>query len=221
MAAKLKKDIDFNVEIGLKDGEEWSAEKLGQVKALAKELHSKRTPEQILKNQILGIQYRMEEYAEADEKRIAKPIPLEAFLHAYLNTLDISFRKFATSIGTNDANLKKYISGERKFNSDLARKFGHFFHTSPLTWMKVYQLNDLVKLRTERVGNRYDKYDFMKVVGLAATTGMAAGHAASIMISESDAVYGKAAAASSGRFSRSGVTSKGESVSRKVVSRKK
>lgn len=221
MAEKLKKDIDFKFEIGLPDGEEWSAEKIAHVKALAKELHAKRTPEQILKNEILGIQYRMEEYSEADEKRITKPIPLETFLQAYLTTLGISFRKFAISIGTNDANLKKYISGERKFNPDLARKFGHFFHTSPLTWMKVYQLNDLVKLRTERVGKRYDKYDYMKVAGVVAASAMVT-HAASTKVAESTAVYAKVAAASSGRFSRGGgVTSKGTSVAREVASRRK
>lgn len=105
-AIKTKKDIDFKVEIGLKDGQEWSADKLARTKALVKELAAKRSPERVLKNEILAIQYRMEEYAELDEKRISKPVPLEHFLQAYLSTLDISFRKFATAIETNDANLK-------------------------------------------------------------------------------------------------------------------
>ena len=105
----------------------------------------------------------MEAYAGTDEREIEKPIPLEGFLNAYLTALDISFRRFATAIEINDANLKKYISGERKFNTDLAKRFGRFFHSSPVTWMKVYQLNDLVQLRKERVERRYDKYDFLKV----------------------------------------------------------
>lgn len=166
MAEKTKKDTRFAVEIGLAGGAEWSAEKLANTKALVKTLAAKRSPERVLRNELLAIQYKMEEYAETDEKLITKPIPLENFLNAYLEALGISFRKFATAIDSNDANLKKYISGERKFNTDLARKFGSFFHTSPVTWMKVYQLNDLIKLRREKVARRYDKYDFRKVVAV-------------------------------------------------------
>lgn len=163
-ATKAKEEIDFSVEIGLKDGQEWSVEKLASTKKLIKDLAAKRSPERSLRNEFLAIQYKMEEYAETDENRITKPIPLDFFLHNYLTTLNISFRKFAIAIDMNDANLKKYIGGERKFNPDLARKFGRFFHTSPITWMKVYQLNDLIKLRTEKIDKRYDKYDFRKVV---------------------------------------------------------
>ncbi|MEO6548185.1 MAG: hypothetical protein ABIN94_09305 [Ferruginibacter sp.] len=92
----------------------------------------------------------------------------ETFLQAYLTALNISFRTFATAIETNDANLKKYLSGERKFNADLARKFGHFFHGSPVIWMKVNQLNDLLELQAEKVDNRYDRYDFMKHISTTA-----------------------------------------------------
>ncbi len=165
---KTVKENDFNVEIGLKDGQEWSADKLTQTKKLIKELAAKRSPERLLKNEFLAIQYKMEEYAEANEKHITKSIPLETFLHEYLETLNISFRKFAIAIDMNDANLKKYITGERKFNPDLARKFGRFFHISPITWMKVYQLNDLIKLRTEKIEKRYDKYDFRKVAQVSS-----------------------------------------------------
>jgi antitoxin HigA-1 len=169
MAAKQKAAADFRVEIGLKDGTEWSAEKIAQIKAMAKELHANRSAEQILKNEVLSIRYQMEAYADADEKQISRPVSLVTFLQAYLSVMGLSFRKFATAIEMNDANLKKYISGERKFNADLAKKFGRFFHTSPLTWMKVYQLNDLIQLRSERVEKRYDKYDFMKVAHLGGT----------------------------------------------------
>ncbi len=128
-----KKEIDFNVEIGLKDGQEWSADKLAHTKKLIKDMGAKRSPERLLKNEFLAIQYKMEEYAEADEKHITKSIPLETFLNEYLTALNISFRKFAIALDMNDANLKKYIAGERKFNPDIARKFGRFFHTSPIT----------------------------------------------------------------------------------------
>ena len=165
---KTKKEIDFNVEIGLKDGQEWNAEKLSKTKKLIKDLAAKRSPERVLKNELLAIQYKMEEYTEADEKSIIKPIPLKTFLQEYLTALNISLRKFAIAIDMNDSNLKKYISGDRKFNADLARKFGRFFHTSPTTWMKVQQIDDLIKLRTEKIDERYYKYDFTKVVQVSS-----------------------------------------------------
>ena len=160
---KAKKEIDFNVEIGLNAGQEWNAEKLSKTKKLIKDLAAKRSPERVLKNELLAIQYKMEEYTEADEKSIIKPIPLKTFLQEYLTALNISLRKFAIAIDMNDSNLK-YISGDRKFNADIARKFGRFFHTSPTTWMKVQQIDDLIKLRTEKIDERYYKYDFTKVV---------------------------------------------------------
>ena len=165
---KAKKEIDFNVEIGLKDGQEWNAEKLSKTKKLIKDLAAKRSPERVLKNELLAIQYKMEEYTEADEKSIIKPIPLKTFLQEYLTALNISLRKFAIAIDMNDSNLKKYISGDRKFNADIARKFGRFFHTSPTTWMKVQQIDDLIKLRTEKIDERYYKYDFTKVVQVSS-----------------------------------------------------
>lgn len=165
---KAKKEIDFNVEIGLNDGQEWNAEKLSKTKKLIKDLAAKRSPERVLKNELLAIQYKMEEYTEADEKSIIKPIPLKTFLQEYLTALNISLRKFAIAIDINDSNLKKYISGDRKFNADIARKFGRFFHTSPTTWMKVQQIDDLIKLRTEKIDERYYKYDFTKVVQVSS-----------------------------------------------------
>ncbi len=160
---KTKNDRKYKVQIGLPEGEEWSAEKLAAVKAHAKQVAASRSPEQVMRNRYLSVKYRMEAYAATNEQEIRKTIPLETFLKEYLDVLNIPFRKFAVAIDMNDSNLKKYLSGERKFNADLARRFGRFFHTSPVTWMKVYQLNDLVELLKEPEAKEYKKYDVVKL----------------------------------------------------------
>jgi addiction module HigA family antidote len=162
---KKNKDNDFKVEIGLNDAREWSDEKLARVKAFIKDESNKRTPERRLKNEILSIRYQMEEYLENNVIDSRHRLTLETFLNSYLKILNLTLRKFATSIDTTDANLKKYISGERKFNIDLAMKFAHFFHTTPDLWLKVQIKNELDKLNQERKQmKKYKKYDYEKVL---------------------------------------------------------
>jgi len=71
------------------------------------------------------------------------------------------------SIDTTDANLKKYLSGERKFSHDLAFKFSNFFHTTPDLWLKVNIKNELLILKKEKKqATKYKKYDYEKVFAL-------------------------------------------------------
>lgn len=162
---KKNKAVDFKVEIGLPEGHAWSDSKLADMKALIKKESAKRSPEQRLKNELLAIQYQMEEYIEESDERNKKQYDIDSFLSAYLSTLNLNFKKFALSIDTTDGNLKKYLSGKRKFNTDLAMKFGNFFHTSPDLWLKVQLKNELIALKKEQKQvSRYKKYDYKKVV---------------------------------------------------------
>jgi len=165
--ASVKKNMtsDFDVKIGLPEGKSWSASKLAAMKALIKKEAAKRSPERKLKNELLGIKYQMEEYIENMDSIEPKLQGIDTFLNAYLSTLNLQFKQFAVFIDTTDGNLKKYLSGQRKFNTDLAMKFGCFFHTSPDLWLKVQLKNELIALRREhRQVARYKKYDYTKVV---------------------------------------------------------
>jgi antitoxin HigA-1 len=162
---KQKKANDFRMEIGLPEGQQWSAKDLERIKAHAKEIAAKRTPAQRMKNEMAAIRFRMEQYANTEESKIAREQTIEDFTRLYLATLDLNFKDFARAIDSSDANLKKYLKGERKFNEDLACRFGKFFHVSPLTWMRVQHKNDLLRLCRLNVDRHYRKYDFQKVVG--------------------------------------------------------
>ena len=148
--------------------QEWSTEELSDAKSFAKKIAANRSPEQKLQNELLNIQYTMEEFIAGnipEEKN--KQYSLEHFLERYLTTLRLTFKKFAASIDTTDGNLKKYLSGERKFNTDLAMKFGAFFHTPPELWLKVYIKNELLLLsKQKKLISRYKKYDYLKVYSL-------------------------------------------------------
>ena len=162
MAIKKIKTKDFDVEIGLPDGQKWSKEKLSGIKQFVQEQAFKRTPERKLNNEMLAVRYQMEEYLEERNPDIQYSI--EKFLKDYLHVLNIPFKHFALAIDSSDGNLKKYVSGERKFNTDLAMKFGHFFHTPADLWLQIFIKNELMNLNKEkREARKYQKYDYKKL----------------------------------------------------------
>jgi plasmid maintenance system antidote protein VapI len=146
---------------------EWSAEEMVQVKAFVKAHHAQRTPERKLKNNMLSIQYRMEYYTDSEKITEKELISLEEFLQMYLKVLGISFTKFAQSIDANARSLKNCLSGDRRFNAELACKFSHFFRTTPDLWMKIYVKNQLLCLEKDRKNfHKYKKYNYENFVKL-------------------------------------------------------
>lgn len=159
-----RKANGFRMEIGLRDGQEWSAEKRAKIRAHAKEVDKQRTPEERRDIEMATIRFRMEHYANTEESKIDKEQTIEDFVVLYLDTLQLNFKTFAHAIDSSDANLKKYLKGERKFSEELAVRFGKFFHVSPLTWMRVQHKNDLLRLGRVIDERRYRKYDYEKVI---------------------------------------------------------
>lgn len=144
---------------------EWSKQQLADVKEAIKAHQAKRTLEQKLKTQMLAVKYQMEDYINDAKISNKNMISLEAFIDMYLEALNITFKKFANAIDSTDANLKKYLAGDRKFSTDLALKFASFFHTSPGLWMGVYTKNELLTLEKEKKHlSKYKKYDYEKIL---------------------------------------------------------
>lgn len=156
---------DFNVEFGPNDGKQWSSDKLIQADRIASEIASKRSKAQKLRNQIRSVQYRMEEYIQNQGAHKNEIIMLDVWLKEYLKVLSLTQKDFAEIIENKDKNLRKYLIGERRFSTDLAMKFGFFFHTSPDIWLKVQVKNDLLLLQREKeTKEKYNKYDYEKVL---------------------------------------------------------
>src|SRR4051794_38063717 len=115
MATRKNRTSDPDGAIGLQNQKKWTAFKTASVKEFLNHRIAQRTPEQQLELSMLKIQYQMEDYVDNGKKEQS----LDDFVKAYLGVLNISFKTFAQNIGTTDGNLKKYLTGDRKFNSDL------------------------------------------------------------------------------------------------------
>jgi plasmid maintenance system antidote protein VapI len=164
MAIKTTSNKKFTVEIGVEEGKEGGSDKTARLNAFIKAESAKRSPQMKLKIELSAIRYKIEEYLDDEKIARRRHFTIQDFVSIYLKTLNISFKKFAISIDTTDGNLKKYLSGSRKFNIDLAMKFGRFFHTPPDIWLRVQLKNDLRKLKVAKTSRRYAKYDFEKVL---------------------------------------------------------
>jgi plasmid maintenance system antidote protein VapI len=163
--AAVKEHRDFNIEFGPNDGHKWSREKLAETDEIAREIASKRSPEMKLKNRMLSIRYRMEEYLQNQAIDENELLNLDSWLKDYLKVLNLTQKKFAEIIESKDGNLKKYLIGKRKFSTDLAMKFGHFFHTAPDLWLNIQIKNDVLLLKKEKeTAVKYEKYDYEKVL---------------------------------------------------------
>jgi addiction module HigA family antidote len=168
MAKKNKYNTeDFDVEIGSEPYREWTKEELASAKTWIKEFAAKRTPEQKLKNSLLSAGYQMESYLEDETITGKNSLSIEHFLNLFLEATNLTLKKFASSIDTTDANLKKYLSGQRTFNVDLALKFANFFHTTPDLWLKVQLKNNLLQMSSDKnLLREYKIYDYKPVVRL-------------------------------------------------------
>ncbi|MBC7863358.1 MAG: helix-turn-helix domain-containing protein [Bacteroidia bacterium] len=153
--------------LGSEPYREWTKEELASVKAYAKEHHAKRTPEQIISNALMGTKYQMLEYLEDETITEKTMLSIEHFIDLFLEATNLTLKKFATAIDTTDANLKKYLNGQRTFNVDLALKFANFFHTKPDLWLRVQLKNDLLQLNSDKnMMRQYKVYDYKPVVRL-------------------------------------------------------
>jgi addiction module HigA family antidote len=134
----------------------FTIEKLSRLKELSSEENNQ--------NALISIRYRMEYYLLSDSAQITKIRPLEEFLQYFLQALDLSFRSFAQAIRFTDTNLNKYLHGSRKFNLDLAMKFGAFFHTPPELWLGIQAKNDVMRLRRDEASQKkYAVYDYLQL----------------------------------------------------------
>ena len=117
----------------------------------------------IIQTRLMSLRFEIEEYLNDNPSKL---LTLESVVSNFLIVLNLPFRKFAMFLDTTDSNLKKYVTGERKFNIDLALKFGHFFHTSPELWLKLQLKNELIELNNKKETKQYAKYDYRKVIGV-------------------------------------------------------
>jgi addiction module HigA family antidote len=146
----------------LKPGEIWSEEKMSKLKDYILAKSKKQSPEQKLKNELLAVKFQMQDYLE--KEKVDREMRILDFVKLYLKLLNITQKDLATAFGMKDTNLYKYLTGERKLNSDIVLKLSHFFNTEPELWFHIQVKNELRELKKKEYVKSYEKYDYKNLM---------------------------------------------------------
>lgn len=142
----------------------FNEEKNNQLKKVIQFHSQKQSKERKLMNQLLSIQYKIEDYIENDNNN-TEVIKILDFVKMYLKTLNVTQKNLATLFEMRDSNLHKYLVGERKLNASLVLKLSSFSQTSPEYWFRIQVKNELIELRKEKEKiEEYKKYDYRNLV---------------------------------------------------------
>jgi len=140
----------------------WNTDKREELKTFITEESQKQTPERILRNKLLSIQYRMEDYIR-NEGNSEEELRVLDFVKMYLKVFKITKKTLAKYFEMEDSNLHKYLSGEGKLNADLAMKLGSFSHTTPEHWYRLQIKNELTVFKRKKTKD-YKRYDFKNLI---------------------------------------------------------
>jgi plasmid maintenance system antidote protein VapI len=143
----------------------WNDKKLNNVNEFIKNHSDNQSKERKIKNKLLSIQYKLEDYIEKDDIKENEVLDILDFVKMYLKALDITKLDLANYFGMRDSNLHKYLTGKRKLNPEVVLKISSFSHTKPEYWYRVQVKNELVKLKKESAKD-YDKYDYKKLLSI-------------------------------------------------------
>ncbi|WP_276388982.1 helix-turn-helix transcriptional regulator [Eudoraea chungangensis] len=152
-----------NIEILPKDI--WNDDKLNKINEFVKQHSDNQSKERKIRNKLLSIQYKLEDYIERDDIKENELLDILDFVKLYLKVFDISKKDLAKYFGMRDSNLHKYLTGKRKLNSEVVLKISSFSRTKPEYWYRVQVKNEIVKLKTEDI-KKYDKYDYEKLLSI-------------------------------------------------------
>ncbi|MCF6405648.1 hypothetical protein L3C95_22275 [Chitinophaga filiformis] len=168
MEKKRETRQQVNVTLGPKDGQARSAKHKAIVAAAAKKHNANRTTARLIRNEMLAIRYQMEAYILNQTITANEMRSIRDFANDFLRILNLKKGDFACYIEIDLANLNKYYKEDRKFNPELALKFGHFFHTPADLWLRIQFKNEMLKFEQEtRLEKKYKKYDYEKVLKIA------------------------------------------------------
>lgn len=141
----------------------WNDNKKNSLKDFITDLSQKQSKEQKLRNELLAIQYQIEDYIESES--ITSKLKVLDFVKLYLKAFNVSQKKLAELFEMKDSNLHKYLVGERKLNTSMVLKLSSFSHLKPEYWLRVEIKNELFEIIEERERNNdYAKYDYRNLL---------------------------------------------------------
>jgi len=141
----------------------WNKSKTQKLKDHILSESKKQSTERRLRNELLSIQYKIEDYIESEN--LDTEMKILDFVKLYLETFNITKKKLASAFEMRDSNLHKYLKGERKLNPDIVFKLSSFSHTKPELWYFIQAKNELLKLKKEKSNlKQYEKYGYEKIL---------------------------------------------------------
>lgn len=141
----------------------WNEEKSADLKDFIIAHSLQQSKEQKLRNELLAIQYKIEDYIEADT--ITEELRILDFVKLYLKTFNITQKRLADLFEMRDSNLHKYLVGERKLNPSIVLKLSSFSHLNPEYWLRIEVKNELIEIKKEgNQNNSYQKYDYRNLL---------------------------------------------------------
>ncbi len=143
----------------------WNDKKISDVNEFIKKHSDNQSKEKKIRNKLLSIQYKLEDYIEKDDIKENEVLDILDFVKMYLKALDITKRDLAKYFGMRDSNLHKYLTGKRKLNPEVVLKISSFSRTKPEYWYRVQVKNEIVKLKREKTKD-YEKYDYKKLLSI-------------------------------------------------------
>ena len=145
----------------IKEDEIWNERKISNLKYFILAQSEKQSKEQRIRNELLAIQYRMEDYIENTND--TERLKIVDFVKMYLQALNVTQKKLAYLFEMKDSNLHKYLTGERRLNKSLVLKLSSFSHTKPEYWLRVEVKNELIEISKEKE-KEYQKYDYRNLM---------------------------------------------------------
>ena len=86
----------------------WNTKKTDDLKGFILSHSKKQSQERLLKNELLAIQYQIEDYIESNNHE--KKMRVLDFVKMYLSTLNITQKRLADLFEMKDSNLHKYLT---------------------------------------------------------------------------------------------------------------
>lgn len=137
----------------------WNEEKSDSLKDFIISHSQKQSKERKLKNDLLAIQYQIEDYIETETT--SERLRVLDFVKLYLKTFNVTQKRLAHLFEMKDSNLHKYLIGERKLNANIVLKLSSFSHLSPEYWLRIEVKNELLAISKEKEKYAdYSKYDY-------------------------------------------------------------
>lgn len=143
----------------------WNEEKLNKINSFIHEHSGSQSEERKIKNALLSIQFKLEDYINKDDIKEDEVLNVLDFVKMFLGILGMTKKDLAKYFGMKDSNLHKYLTGQRKLNPDIVLKISAFTQTNPEYWYRVQVKNELIGLKKEGT-KAYEKYDYKNLIAV-------------------------------------------------------